>query len=142
MRETLFSEDFMVLDYLHDLNILISNWYGHADYETCIIGQHRTKEAIKRNQVGALLSDMSKLQSTAKEVQNYLLEEQNTQLASANLRFHAIVLPTQWAGKTPEKTYASSANDGKRVEIAFFESARNAGAWLRMKAETLNTIIG
>jgi hypothetical protein len=142
MRETLFSEDFMVLDYLHDLNILISNWYGYTDYETCIIGQSRTKEAIKRTQVGALLSDMSKLQSNAKEVQSFLLEDQHAQLASANLRFHAIVLPPQWAGKTPEKIYASSANDGKRVEIAFFESARNAGAWLRMKAETLNAMVG
>lgn len=142
MRETLFSEDFLVLDYLHDLHILMSNWYGHADYETCIIGLNRTKDAIKRNQIGALLSDMSKLQSTAKEVQNYLLEEQHAQLASVNLRFHAIVLPTQWIGKTLEKTFASSANDGKRVEIAFFESARTAGAWLRMKAESLNVIIG
>jgi hypothetical protein len=142
MHETLFSEDFLVLDYLHDFNILMSNWYGHADYETCIVGLNRTKEAIKRNQVTALLSDMSKLQSNAKEVQNYLLEEQHPQLASANVRFHAIVLPSQWIGKTLEKTYASSANDGKRIEIAFFESARNAGAWLRMKAESLRAIIG
>ena len=142
MRETLFSEDFLVLDYLHDFGILMSNWYGHADYETCIIGLNRTKEAIKRNQVISLLSDMSKLQSNSKEVQNYLLEEQHPHLAGANVRFHAIVLPTQWIGKTLEKTYASSANDGKRVEIAFFESARNAGAWLRMKTESLNNIIG
>lgn len=68
MRETLFSEDFLVLDYLHDFHILMSNWYGHTDYETCIIGLNRIKDAIKRNQVGALLSDMSKVQDRKRHV--------------------------------------------------------------------------
>jgi hypothetical protein len=139
MRETLFTEDFLVIDYLHDLNILMSNWYGHLDYESGIIGYNRVKEAIKRNQVDALLSDMSKIQSATKDIQHYILEQQHYPFANMGLRFHAIVLPIQWIEKVNEKMSILSANDGKRLEVACFDSARVAGAWLKMRVE--NTLM-
>ena len=138
MRETLFSEDFFVLDYLHDLNILMTNWYGHVDFESCMIGYNRVKESVKRNQINALLSDMSKMQFVGQDVQHYLLEEQHDQLAKQNLRFHAIILPTEWVGKTTEKIFIPSTDDGQGLETIFFDSARKAGAWLKTKIENIN----
>ncbi len=135
MRETLFSEDFLTLDYLDDFNMLMTTWSGYVDFDSCLSGNIRVKESIKRNQSIALLSDMSKVQSITKDVQHFLLEEQHYQLANQGLRFHAIVLPAQWFGKTPEKISIPSANDGKRLEIVFFDSARIAGLWLKMKIE-------
>jgi hypothetical protein len=133
MRETLFSEDFLTLDYLHEFNMFMTTWSGYVDFESCVAGHTRIKESVKRTQFNTLLSDMSKVQSITKDVQTFLLEEQHYQLANLGLRFHAIILPTQWLGKTPERVFIPSANDSKRLEVVFFDSARMAGLWLKMK---------
>ncbi|WP_448519660.1 hypothetical protein [Rhodoflexus sp.] len=135
MNQTLFNDDFLHLEYLPTENVLIENWYGFVDYARFVTATPIILQAIKQTGANLLLSDLSKLKVLREDAYSYLIHEKTRQLTKQGIKAYALVINPE---KTNGTTIANLINvqvnlGGKRLDLACFHSARQAGNWLKEK---------